>query len=503
MDQFDVLIIGSGMGGLVCGAILGKEGYKVCIVEKNKQLGGCLQTYVRDRIIFDSGVHYLGGLEKGQNLYQIFKYLGLMDKLKLQKMDEDVFDKIVIDNDEKEYVYAQGYDNFIAKLVADFPDEEDAIRQYCDKIREVCSKFPLYNLRSGGESDEKASVLELDTKAFIESLTRNEKLQAVLAGNNPLYAGQGDKTPFYVHALILNSYIESSYKCVDGGSQISKFLAREIREWGGVILRNTEVKKIVEEDGVVKYVELKDQSRLYAKDFISNMHPVKTLEITQSDHIRHAYRKRLGSLENSISSFTINIVLKKNSFKYFKHNYYVHKEGFVWTVGDYTEDNWPLGYAIFLAASSRSEEYAEGMTILTYMRYQDVKQWEGTFNTVSDEDDRGPEYAEFKKRKAELVLAYVEKKFPGLRNQIQAYYTTTPLSFRDYIGNDDGSLYGIVKDYKDPLKTFISPRTKLPNLYFTGQNLNLHGILGAAMSALVTCSAFLKNDDIIEKIRNA
>ena len=124
MEQFDVLIIGSGMGGLVCGAILSKEGYKVCVVEKNKQLGGCLQTYVRDRVIFDSGVHYLGGLEKGQNLYQIFKYLGLMDQLKLQKMDEDVFDKIVIDNDDKEYDYAQGYDNFISKLVADFPEEE-------------------------------------------------------------------------------------------------------------------------------------------------------------------------------------------------------------------------------------------------------------------------------------------------------------------------------------------------------------------------------------------
>ncbi|HET9278532.1 MAG TPA: all-trans-retinol 13,14-reductase, partial [Flavitalea sp.] len=121
----------------------------------------------------------------------------------------------------------------------------------------------------------------------------------------------------------------------------------------------------------------------------------------------------------------------------------------------------------------------------------------------SQEEDRGTDYDEFKKRKAEKLLDSVEKKFPGLRNHIQAYYTATPLSFRDYIGNDDGSLYGIVKDYKDPLKTFISPRTKLPNLYFTGQNLNLHGILGAAMSGLVTCSAFLKNDSLIEKIRNA
>jgi all-trans-retinol 13,14-reductase len=64
-------------------------------------------------------------------------------------------------------------------------------------------------------------------------------------------------------------------------------------------------------------------------------------------------------------------------------------------------------------------------------------------------------------------------------------------------------MYGIAKDYRNPLKTFISPRTKIPNLYLTGQNLNLHGVLGAAMSGLVTCVAFMGNEEIIEKIRNA
>lgn len=491
------------MGGLICGNILIKEGYSVCILEKNKQIGGCLQTYVRDRVIFDSGVHYLGGLDKGQNLYQIFKYLGLIDKLKLQKMDEDVFDKIIIDNDETEYDYAQGYENFIEKLLVHFPDEEEAIRKYCEKIQDICYRFPLYNLRSGGTYDEKASVLEIDTKTFIESLTTNAKLQAVLAGNNALYAGQPGKTPLYVHALILNSYIESSWKCIDGGSQIAKIIAKNIREYGGVIQRHAEVNRIVEEDGMVKFVELADGSRIYGKQFISNMHPVKTLEMTETELIRTAYRKRLKGLENSISSFTVNIVFKKNSFKYFKHNYYCHKAGCVWTVADYTEENWPLGYALFMPATSRSGEYAEAMTLLTYMKYDEVKQWEHSFNTVSSEEDRGEEYEAFKKSKAEKLLDSVEKKFPGLRSHIQSYYTASPLSYRDYIGNDDGSLYGIVKDYKDPLRTFISPRTKLPNLYFTGQNLNMHGILGSAMSGLVTCSAFMGNDTIIEKIRNA
>ena len=114
MHDFDVVIIGSGMGGLVCGNLLSQEGLRVCVLEKNKQFGGSLQTFVRDKVIFDSGVHYIGGLDKGQNLYQILKYIGVMDKLKLEKLDEDCFDKIITDKDETEYSFAQGYENFIS-----------------------------------------------------------------------------------------------------------------------------------------------------------------------------------------------------------------------------------------------------------------------------------------------------------------------------------------------------------------------------------------------------
>lgn len=503
MQQYDIIIIGSGIGGLVCGNILGLEGYKVGVLEKNKQIGGCLQTYVRDKLIFDSGVHYIGGLAKGQNLYQIFKYLGLMDKLKLEKMDENAFDKIIIGNGKKEYALAQGYENFVAKLSTDFPDEEDAIKMYCETIQTICKKFPLYNLRSGGEYKEKQEVLEIDTRNFIESMTHDKKLQAVFAGNNILYAGQPGKTPFYIHALILNSYIESSWKCVDGGSQIAKILAQNIRKNGGAVLCNQEAKRIKEESGKVAFVETQDGTKFHAKHFISNMHPSKTMEILDTSLIKPAYRNRLNKLENSISCFSVNVVLKKNSFRYFKHNYYWHKEGRVWDLQHYSDDDWPLGYALFLSPSSKTTEYADALTILTYMRYDEVMRWEGTFNTVSSQNERGEDYENFKNQKAETLLSVAEQQFPGLKNAVRSYYVATPLSYRDYLGSDDGSLYGIVKDYKDPVKTLIAPQTKLPNFFLTGQNLNLHGILGASITALATCTALLGNENIIEKIKDA
>ncbi len=61
-------------------------------------------------------------------------------------------------------------------------------------------------------------------------------------------------------------------------------------------------------------------------------------------------------------------------------------------------------------------------------------------------------------------------------------------------------MYGYVKDVSNPLFSFISPRTKIENLFFTGQSLNMHGILGVTISGVVTCSEILGGKYLIDKI---
>lgn len=499
--MFDVLIIGSGLGGLLCATFLAKEGMKVCVVEKNRQPGGNLQTFSRKKQLFDTGVHYIGGLQEGQTLHRIFTYAGLIPGLKLQKMDE-AFDIIMLEDDEAQYAQSQGWPAFQERLIKDFPKEQHAIAAYCKMIKETCAVFPLYHLQNDGDGSEKIAYTSQSAKAVIESLTSEKKLQAVLAGNNLLYAGS-DKTPFHVHALIINSYVESSWKCTEGGSQIVKLLIRQIRKYGGEVIRNKAVTKLVENNGLIVNAVLEDDSIIRTKYFISNISPAATLPLTNSSLIKKHFRNRIESLSNTPSSFSLYITLKEKAIPYQNRNFYYHKKDGVWTSGDYHFNEWPLSYGLYFTEDKKNPGYASALSVLTLMQFKDVEPWAETLNTTRFEAQRGAAYEAFKKERSEKLLQLVYERFPEFEDAISEYDAATPLTNRDYIGMEDGSIYGIQKDYKNSVKTMISPRTKIPNLFLTGQNVNLHGILGTSLTAILTCTMLLEDDALIDKIRNA
>lgn len=498
--EYDILVIGSGLGGLVSALVLAKEGLNVCVLEKNNQYGGNLQTFSRNKLIFDTGVHYLGGLSKGQNLNQYFTYLGIMDGLNLKKLDENGFDKITFDNDEIEYPHSQGYDNFVEQLSAIFPDEKENLKKYIEEIQNVCNEFPRYNLVGEGKYND--DILYINAQEFIESVTSNKKLQAVLSGSNFLYAGIAHKTPLYVHALTVNSYIQSSYKCINGGSQISKLIIKELRNHGAEVYKHSEVTEMIFDDNnVLKSVKTKNGKEFFSKKFISNIEIRTTLDLAGRDRFKKSFTNRVNDFVPTSSCFSIYIVLKPQSFKHFNYNYYHYKsEDKVWNGSSYSRESWPECYMLSSCSSKDNPDFAESLTAITYMDYDEVREWEKTFNIVADKHERGQEYEDFKKRKAEQFIAEIEKKYPHLRSHIVEIYTSSPLSYRDYIGGYKGNMYGYVKDSGNPLKTIISPKTKISNLFLTGQSINMHGILGVTIGAFVTCSEILGKEVIDERL---
>ncbi|MDX9694735.1 MAG: FAD-dependent oxidoreductase [Bacteroidales bacterium] len=497
MPKYDIVIIGSGLGGLLCGAILSKEGKSVCILEKHHQFGGNLQTFKRDGKIFDTGFHYIGGLNKGQNLYQYFNYVGILDNLKLEQLNLDCFDKIGFNN--QEYSFAQGFDNFIESLLRKFPSEKNALASYKSKIKDVCSHFPLYNLQIPNNLSSEQQYLETSIGDFLASITTNKALQHVLAGNNMLYAGSPEKTSLGIHALIENSFIEGgAYRFVDGSSQMTDHLVNIIKKNGGVLKKNSEVINFTIKNDQLCSAQLKNGEQIEGQQFISAISPYATLKMIDSGLIRKPYRDRINELEETISSFILYVSFKPESFNYLNYNYYHHNQNSVWTINEYDPNKWPQNYLFLTPPSAVSKEYAQTATALTYMRFDELNAWENTKT-----GRRGANYEEFKQQKAEKLILEIDKKFPRFKNSIQNYYTSTPLTYRDYTGTRFGSLYGIEHDCRNTLKTSILVRTKIPNLLFTGQNINLHGALGVTVGSVMTCSEILGTDYLLQKINNA
>ncbi|WP_430614465.1 phytoene desaturase family protein [Flavobacterium sp. JP2137] len=499
--EYDVVVIGSGLGGLASAVILAKEGKKVCVLEKNNQYGGNLQTFVRDKTIFDTGVHYIGGLDKGQNLYKYFTYLGIMKDLKLQRMDRDRYDVVTFDGDDNQYPHAQGYENFVRQLLPYFPEEADNLRAYLAKIKEMCHAFPMYTLEKGNGYDE--AVLSIKAKAYFDTVTTNEKLKAILAGTNFLYVGDADRSPLYVHALSINSYINSSWRCLNGGSQISKLLIKELKKHGGETYKHTEVVGFHFEDNQVKACITKAGKRYYGKEFISNINLKNTLEMVGEQRFSKPFARRIKALEVVPSVFTVYLVLKPNSFPYQNYNTY-HFDAIesVWNTFEQPVETWPNLVVSTMNCSVKDQQWAESMTVMSYMDIKEFERWEDSFNisTIQDKKSRSESYERFKLEKAELILKQLEKKFPAIRAAVAHMYTSSPLSYRDFIGAENGNMYGFVKDANNPMKTFISARSKLGNFFFTGQNVGMHGILGVTIGAFVTCSEILGRDHLLDRV---
>lgn len=478
--NYDTIIIGTGLGGLVCGYILAKNGHKVLLLEKNAQIGGCLQNFHRFGVKYDTGMHYIGSMEEDQILHQMFSYLGLLKDVRVSRMDDDGFDRFSIAG--QEYRYAAGYEHFVETLSQQFPDCRKDIQSYVSHIKDIAESSPLYKLNDIETrliESQSSPYLHTSVNEFLASITPNKQLQQVLAANLPLYAGVADKTPAYVYILISNFYLQSAWRIIGGSDSIARSLANSIRSFGGNILTNSEVKRLICDNTKATAVELSNGERFEASHFVSDIHPQALLPLIDSKLLRPVYRERIRQLDNTLSNFTIYLKFKENKVPYMNHNYYYYADKNVWDAYHAGSSD-SRSFLYMHQCMEEHQQYAESAEIMAPMSYQEVATWANSHSGC-----REAVYYDFKRRKAEQYLQLLEQSFPGIKQHIEAYETSSPLTYRDYTGTSNGSTYGILHDIHAPELTRVSQRTKIPNLFLTGQNIHWHGILGVIVGAIL------------------
>ena len=490
--KYDAVIIGSGLGGLECAHILSKAGMSVLLLERGTQAGGCLQSYRRLGLAFDTGFHYVGGLDEGQSLHSAFRHLGLL-RLPWQRLDNH-FDRVTIGN--QTFSFAQGYDAFVETLTAAFPAERDALNKYADMLKQCGEQqFDALNPQTG-ESSVLSRFFETSAYQYLTETFHDPLLINVLCGTSLKMELRKESLPLFTFAHGNGSFIESSWRLKGDGSLIVNSLADGIRMHGGEIICNAEVQELVEKDGKLVHAVCSNGEIYEGTIFISNIHPAVTCNLVkQSSRMKKVYRSRITHLENTFGMFTVSLRIKPQTLRYFNWNQYIYKEPDVWAF--HLKNNPVSGVLVSCRIPEDGSKYVQQVDLLTPMNWSECEQWSHT-----EVGRRGEDYKAMKKRVADECITLAERFIPGLRDRITGCYTSTPLTYRNYTLTPEGSAYGLRKDFRNPMITLLSPRTPISNLLLTGQNLMLHGLHGVTMTALFTCAEVLGKEPIWNIVKN-
>jgi all-trans-retinol 13,14-reductase len=202
-------------------------------------------------------------------------------------------------------------------------------------------------------------------------------------------------------------------------------------------------------------------------------------------------------MANTYSIFSSYIVLKPGSFENISHNIYAYNQNDVWN-NEIADDQWPRSFMMLTQSEQEGQTHASGITVISPMRYDMVKEWEGT--TFKN---RPQSYLDFKLEMQERLLKLLEKQWPSLRDKILAIESNTPLTYEHYTHTPQGSLYGIIRSNAEPLHTQIAPKTKIANLTFVGQNIDIHGVLGVTVGAFMAAGLYVNLEQLIQKVKEA
>lgn len=507
-DGWDAVIVGSGIGGLVCAAYLAVAGRRVLVLEQHDVAGGNSHVFRRRRAYeFDVGIHYLGDCGPGGILPAILDGLAVRDRIRLRPMHSQGFDRVVLPG--RVFDVPEGWAAYRDRLVAAAPGEAAGITAFtevCEGIgaimramlvapEDVVSLTRKYPRALGWS---RRSVTALFDDCRLSPLART--LLAAQAGN---YGAGPAGATVGTHASVMDHYLRGAYYVDGGGQTVVAGLVEVVEAHGGEVRTQARVRTIHTDGGVVAGITLDDDEHVSAPLVVSNADfrrtvlelcsdtagfPEELVERTRAATMRHPWAVLYLGLDTEPSG------IGTTNLWWFDHRdieqaYRAFESG----------TGQPPFY--FLScASARPAERAwacppghASLQVMAPWRPSNTM-WEST----GERYRRDREYRSGKAELTDLLLAIAERALGPLTGHITHLEAATPLSHQRYTLSTDGTPYGLA-DWGGIARR-PDTATAVRGLHVVGQNTRFgSGVAGAAVSG-ITCAGEILGRDLLREV---
>jgi all-trans-retinol 13,14-reductase len=467
----NIVIIGSGIGGLSAGIILSLMKYSVKIVEKNPQAGGLMRSYRRKGIECPVGIHYVGALGEDEPLGRMFRYLGIdVDELFFRMGREGIVDRYI-------------FDNFVFDLPLSIDALEQSLRKTCPadsaaldvlmkNLRQIAAqmKDPSFLLNSGDPFQNMDFFQPMGE--LLDNLKASDRLRMILAVPCQLIGVPFADCPVVFHHMVMAGYLFSSWRLKENGSRMADVFTRRFRELGGDIILKDGVNKILLQDGKVSGVKLSSGRELEADAVVAAVHPKLLLEFLEEKDLRASFRQRIAAFEETDGVITVQISIDAATHEEIPHNIYRLQHGRQGTIED----------GVFYQLQRGRTPESNLLSIITRSLYSEWLPWEKTIS-----GKRGAAYEEKKMAIAHDLLTKACEIFGPLKNA-QIIDVFTPLTLRDYVNCPEGSCYGVLRSARQLLKIASLMNIPIPGLYLAGQNAMAPGVMGSMLGSFAAAA---------------
>ncbi|MFO0755425.1 MAG: NAD(P)/FAD-dependent oxidoreductase [Byssovorax sp.] len=503
--RFDVIVIGSGIGGLAAALTMVRKGRSVLVLEAGKQYGGYTNPFKRRAYSFDPGLHYIGECGPGGSFRRMLDDLGL-DHLRFRELSPDGFDRLVFPG--YEVAMPKGPERYHERLARDFPHEKAGLDRFFRLLVDFKGAIAALNKLRGPASFLKmaphlpffARYARATFKELLDPIIKDPLLKAVLSAQGGDYGLPPSKASAIIGLGLLDHYLGGAYFPVGGSRALRDGFVEAISSAGSVLKRNHPVARILVEGGHVAGVRCQNGEEYFAGTVISNADAGVTYrDLVGREHLPGSTRRKVERMRLSLSSICLFVGVKGD----------VSKDGMTdANIWNYPSIDLDRGYEplargemppddfFFLSSPSLKDPESPDkappgcstLELVTLVPYAPFTRFAGT-KTMK----RGPAYEAMKAELGDRYLKCVERYVPDVRKRIEVMEVATPVTNVSFAFAPEGAIYGPDHgpDQMGPWR--YAPKGDVPGLFLCGSSTIGAGIVPSALSGSIAGKMALKS----------